>query len=57
MRLGKMARARASIFKGKTRKNAGKAIGNRRLQARGTIGEVIGKLRLRGQKARSRARH
>ena len=28
MRLGNKARARATIFKGKTRKNAGKATGN-----------------------------
>ena len=55
MRLGN-ARARATIFKGKTRKNAGKATGNGRLRASGKISEVIGKLRLNGGKARSRVK-
>jgi len=57
MRLGNKARARTTIFKGKARKNAGKAAGNRRLTASGKIGEVFGKLRLSGEKARSRAKH
>jgi uncharacterized protein YjbJ (UPF0337 family) len=56
MRLGNKARARATIFKGKTRKNAGKATGNGRLRASGKISEVIGKLRLNGGKARSRVK-
>jgi uncharacterized protein YjbJ (UPF0337 family) len=54
MRLGKKASDRATIIKGKTRKNAGKATGNGRLRASGKIGEVIGKLKLKGEKARSR---
>ena len=57
MRLGKKASSRAAIFKGKTRKNAGKATGNGRLRASGKIGEIIGKLRLNGEKARSRVKH
>jgi uncharacterized protein YjbJ (UPF0337 family) len=56
MRLGGKARARTTIFKAQTRKNFGKATGNRRLRASGKIGEAIGKLRLNGEKARSRAR-
>jgi uncharacterized protein YjbJ (UPF0337 family) len=54
MRLGRKAKSRATIFKGKTRKNAGKATGNSRLRARGTIGEMIGRLKLTGAKAKSR---
>lgn len=54
MRLGKKASSRAAIFKGKTRKNAGKATGNDRLRARGKIGEMIGRLKLTGEKAKSR---
>jgi uncharacterized protein YjbJ (UPF0337 family) len=54
MRLGKKAKDRATIFKGKTRKNAGKATGNNRLRARGIIDEMIGRLKLTGQKAKSR---
>ena len=57
MRLGKKASARATIFKGKARKNAGKATGNGRLRASGKIGEVLGKFRLTGEKARSRVKH
>ena len=54
MRLGKKAKGRATIFKGKTRKNAGKATGNGRLRARGVIGEMIGRLKLTAEKAKSR---
>ena len=54
MRLGKKTKDRATIFRGKTRKNAGKATGSDRLWASGKIGEVIGKLKLKGEKARSR---
>ena len=54
MRLGKKAKSRATIFKGKTRKNAGKATGNNRLRARGIISEMIGRLKLTGEKAKGR---
>ena len=54
MRLGKKAKGRATIFKGKTRKNAGKATGNGRLRARGIIGEMIGRLKLTAEKSKSR---
>jgi uncharacterized protein YjbJ (UPF0337 family) len=57
MRLGKEAKSRAKIIKGKTRKNVGKATGSNRLKARGKIGELIGKLGLRGERARGRVRH
>lgn len=49
--------ARAKIIKGRTRKNAGKITGNGRLRASGKVGELIGRLKLRGEKARSRVRH
>jgi len=57
MGLGRETKTRAKIIKGKTRKNAGKATGNSRLRARGKVGELIGKLRLRGEKAKGRVRH
>ena len=57
MRLSKKTRARAKIVQGKARKNAGRATGNGRLRARGKVGELIGKLRLRGEKAKGRVRH
>jgi uncharacterized protein YjbJ (UPF0337 family) len=50
MVLGKKARDRAKIMKGKARKHAGKATGNKRLRAKGKAGEVAGKLRLKGHK-------
>jgi uncharacterized protein YjbJ (UPF0337 family) len=57
MGLRKKAKARTRIFKGKARKNAGKATGNGRLRARGKVGEIIGKLMLKGEKARERVKH
>jgi uncharacterized protein YjbJ (UPF0337 family) len=57
MGLRKKAKARATIFKGKTRKNIGKATGNNRLRARGKVGELIGKLQLTGEKAKRRVKH
>jgi uncharacterized protein YjbJ (UPF0337 family) len=52
MGLGKKAKDRAKIMKGKARKHAGKATGNKQLRAKGKAGEVAGKLRLKGQKAK-----
>jgi uncharacterized protein YjbJ (UPF0337 family) len=49
---GKKAKARAKIMKGKARKHVGKATGNKRLRAKGKAGEVAGKLRLKGHKAK-----
>jgi uncharacterized protein YjbJ (UPF0337 family) len=39
-------------MKGKTKKHAGKATGNKRLRAKGKAGEVAGKLKLKGEKAK-----
>ena len=52
MGLGKKAKARAKIMKGKARKHAGKATGNKRLRAKGKAGETVGKLKLKAEKAR-----
>jgi uncharacterized protein YjbJ (UPF0337 family) len=52
MGLGKKAKDRARIMKGKARKHAGKATGNKRLRAKGKAGEVAGKLKLKGHKAK-----
>jgi uncharacterized protein YjbJ (UPF0337 family) len=52
MGVGKKAKDKAKIVKGKLKKNAGKATGNKRLKAKGKIGEVTGKLKLKGEKAK-----
>jgi uncharacterized protein YjbJ (UPF0337 family) len=52
MGMGKKAKARAKVIKGKTKKHIGKATGNKRLRAKGKAGEVAGKLKLKGQKAK-----
>ncbi|MGH3208248.1 MAG: CsbD family protein [Trebonia sp.] len=57
MGLGKKAKARAKIVKGKTKKHAGKATGNNRLRAKGKAGEVTGKLKLRLEKIKDSAKH
>jgi uncharacterized protein YjbJ (UPF0337 family) len=56
MGLGKKAKDEAKIAKGKTKKNAGKATGNNRLKAKGKAGEVVGKLKLKGEKVKSAAK-
>jgi uncharacterized protein YjbJ (UPF0337 family) len=56
MGLGKKAKDEAKIIKGKTKKHAGKATGNDRLKVKGIIGEVTGKLKLKGQKAKDAAK-
>ena len=56
MSLGKKAKDKAKILKGKTKKDAGKATGNNRLKAKGKAGEVTGKLKLKGQKAKDAAK-
>ncbi len=56
MGLGKKAKDRAKILKGKTKKHAGKATGNSRLKAKGKAGEVAGKLKLKGEKAKDSAK-
>jgi uncharacterized protein YjbJ (UPF0337 family) len=56
MGLGKKAKDEAKVLKGKLKKNAGKATGNDRLKAKGKAGEVTGKLKLKGEKAKSAAK-
>jgi uncharacterized protein YjbJ (UPF0337 family) len=53
MGVGKKAKARAKVIKGKTKKHAGKAVGSKRLQAKGKAGELAGKLKLKGEKIKS----
>jgi|HubBroStandDraft_1064217.scaffolds.fasta_scaffold629135_2 uncharacterized protein YjbJ (UPF0337 family) len=52
MGLGKKAKDRAKILKGKAKKHAGKATGKKRLRAKGKAGETVGKLKLKGEKAK-----
>lgn len=54
MGLGK--KTKAKVVKGKTKKHAGKATGNKRLQAKGKAGELTGKLKLKGRKAKNAAK-
>ena len=56
MSLGKKAKDKAKVIKGKTKKNAGKATGNKRLKVKGKAGEVAGKLKLRGEKVKDSAK-
>ena len=56
MGLGKKAKDEAKILKGKTKKNAGKATGKKRLEGKGKAGEVTGKLKLKGRKAKDSAK-
>jgi uncharacterized protein YjbJ (UPF0337 family) len=53
MGLGKKAKDKAKVIKGKTKKQAGKATGNKRLKAKGRAGEATGKLKLKGRKAKN----
>jgi uncharacterized protein YjbJ (UPF0337 family) len=56
MGLGKKAKAKVEELKGKTKKHAGKATGSKRLRAKGKAGEVTGKLKLKGEKAKASAK-
>ena len=56
MSLGKKAKAKAKIIKGKTKKHAGKATGNNRLKTRGKADEVAGKLKLKLEKVKDSAK-
>jgi len=56
MGLGKKAKDEAKILKGKVKKNAGKATGNKRLKAKGIAGELTGKLKLKGEKVKDAAK-
>jgi uncharacterized protein YjbJ (UPF0337 family) len=52
MSLGKKAKDRVKIMKGKAGKHVGKAAGNNRLRAKGKAGEAVGKLKLKGHKTK-----
>jgi uncharacterized protein YjbJ (UPF0337 family) len=57
MKLGKKAKAKGKILKGKAKKHAGKVTGNKRLKAKGRAGEMVGKLRLKAGKAKDAVKH
>jgi uncharacterized protein YjbJ (UPF0337 family) len=52
----KKAKDKAKIVKGKAKKNVGKATGDNRLKAKGKAGELVGKLKLKGEKAKDAAK-
>jgi uncharacterized protein YjbJ (UPF0337 family) len=56
MSLGKKTKARAKVTKGKSKKKAGRATGDKKLQAKGKVGEVVGKLKLKAEKAKDSAK-
>jgi uncharacterized protein YjbJ (UPF0337 family) len=56
MSLAKKAKDKAKVVKGKTKKDAGKATGNKSLQAKGKATEVAGKLKLKGEKVKDSAK-
>ena len=56
MSLGKKAKDKAKIIKGKTKKHVGKATGNNRLKAKGKAGQVAGKLKLKLEKVKDSAK-
>jgi uncharacterized protein YjbJ (UPF0337 family) len=57
MGLGKKAKAKTQVIKGKTKKQVGKATGNKRLKAKGKAGEVTGKLKLKREKIKDSLKH
>jgi uncharacterized protein YjbJ (UPF0337 family) len=52
MGLGKKTKAKVKVAKGKTKKRAGKAVGNKKLRTKGKAGEVAGKIMLKVEKAK-----
>lgn len=56
MGMGKKAKDKAKIIKGKTKKNTGKVTGDNRLKAKGKAGGVTGKVKLKGEKAKDRVK-
>jgi len=57
MGAGKTTKARVKVMKGKAKKHAGKATGNKKLRAKGKAGEVLGKLKLKAAKAKDSVKH
>jgi uncharacterized protein YjbJ (UPF0337 family) len=52
MGLGKKAKNKAKVVKGKTKMHAGKATGNKRLKTKGKSDVVIGNLKNAGEKVK-----
>jgi uncharacterized protein YjbJ (UPF0337 family) len=52
MGLGKKAKNKAKVIKGKTKKQAGKATGNNRLKAEGKADVLTGNLKNAGEKVK-----
>jgi uncharacterized protein YjbJ (UPF0337 family) len=57
MGVGKKAKNKAKVIKGKTKKHAGKATGNERLKTEGKADEVTGNLKNAGEKVKDAFRH
>jgi uncharacterized protein YjbJ (UPF0337 family) len=57
MGVAKKAKNKAKIIKGKTKKQAGEITDDNRLKAEGKAGEVVGKLKLKGEKVKDPAKH
>jgi uncharacterized protein YjbJ (UPF0337 family) len=57
MGLGKEAKAKAKVAKGKTKKHVGKATGNKSLRAKGKAEEIVGKLKVKAEKVKHSAKH
>jgi uncharacterized protein YjbJ (UPF0337 family) len=57
MGVAKKAKNKAKIIKGKTKKHAGEITDDNRLKAEGKGGEVVGKLKLKGEKVKDSAKH
>jgi uncharacterized protein YjbJ (UPF0337 family) len=52
MGLGKKAKNKAKVIKGKTKKHVGQATGNKRLKTEGKAGQVTGNLKNAGEKVK-----
>jgi uncharacterized protein YjbJ (UPF0337 family) len=56
MGLGKKVKDKGKELKGKTKKNTGKATGDKSLRAKGKVEELTGKVKLKGEKAKHAAK-
>ena len=52
MGLGKKAKNKAKVLKGRGKTGVGKATGNKWLRAKGKAGEVVGKVKLKEERAK-----
>ena len=53
----KKAKNKAKVIKGKTKKHAGKATGNKRLKTEGKADQVTGNLKNAGEKVKDAVKH